>query len=542
VADIDTGTDRARDALARRAWREAYDAFSGIDRSALTGRDLEGLADAAWWISHLDESLDARHQAYAAYDQEGDELGAGATAARLAIEHFVREQPSVGAGYLMRARRHAEQLPPGAEHGFLAMVESNVARFSGDLDRAIATAREAVEIGRRYGDRSLIAMAIHTEGLALIDAGHAADGLALLDEAMTSVLAGDLDPYFTGIIYCNLIQTCLELNDIRRAGEWSDAARVWCDALPPDAPFPGMCRINRAEVARLRGAWPEAEAEAVRASEELAAIEPALVAAALAQVGEIRRRTGDLEGAEEAFAHARELGGEPQPWLAYLHLSQRKIDDARAGLRLALAAEHQPARRARLLAARIEAAVAADDLDEARGALGELSSLTANAGAPGYDAEVATAEGIVALAEGRIPEALVRLRHATAAWRVLRLPYETARVRVLCARALRAADDDEGSRQELSAALAAFERLGAAPDARAVSHLLDEPDALPAGLTAREAQVLRLVAAGKTNRDIAVELVISEHTVARHLQNMFAKLDVSSRAAATAFAFEHGLV
>ena len=539
--DSDSRIDRAREALTRRAWAEAFDAFGGIDRSALTGRDLEGLADAAWWISRLDVSLDARHQAYAAYEQEGDELGAGAAAARAAIEHFVREEPSVGAGYLMRVRRHAEGIPPSVEHGFLAMVESNVARFSGDLDEAIAKAREAVEIARRFGNRDLIAMAIHTEGLAQIDAGHVADGLALLDEAMTTVLAGDLDPYFTGIIYCNLIQACLELNDIRRAGEWSDAASVWCDALPPDAPFPGMCRINRAEVARLRGAWPEAEAEASRATEELGRVEPGLVAAAFAQVGEIRRRTGDLEGAEAAFARARELGSEPQPWLAYLRLSQGKADAARTGLRLALAAEHQPARRARLLAAQIEAAVAAGDLDEALATLDDLSSLTGEAGAPGYGAEVATAAGMVALAEHRIADALERLRGATAAWQALRLPYEAARTRVLCAQAIRAGGDEEGARFELRAALAAFERLGAGPEVEALGRMLEAPDALPAGLTAREAEVLRLVAAGKTNRDIAVELVISEHTVARHLQNMFAKLGVSSRSAATAFAFEHGL-
>ncbi|HEY8017991.1 MAG TPA: LuxR C-terminal-related transcriptional regulator, partial [Actinomycetota bacterium] len=255
----------------------------------------------------------------------------------------------------------------------------------------------------------------------------------------------------------------------------------------------------------------------------------------------IRRRTGDLEGAETAFARAHELGGEPQPWLAYLRLSQGKIDAARTGLRLALTAEHQPARRARLLAAQVEAAVAASDLDEARAALGELSAVTADAGVPGFDAEVATAGGQVALADGRIRDALERLRRATAAWQTLRLPYEAARARVLCAQAIHAAGDEEGSRAELSAALAAFDGLGAAPDVAAVTRMLGATDALPAGLTAREVEVLRLVAAGKTNRDIAVELVISEHTVARHLQNMFAKLGVSSRSAATAFAFEHGL-
>jgi DNA-binding NarL/FixJ family response regulator len=542
VADTDTGVEHAREALARGAWREAYEAYVALDRTDLSGRDLEGLADAAWWVSRLDESLDARHLAYAAYEQEGDELGAGGVAARLSIEHFVRDQPAVGAGYLMRARRHAERLPPGVELGLLAMVESNVARFSGDLDAAVAKAREAAEIGRRSADRDLTAMAIHSEGLALIDAGHVADGLAMLDEAMTSVLAGDLDPYFTGIIYCNLIQACLELNDIRRAGEWSDAARAWCEALPPDAPFPGMCRVNRAEVARQRGAWTEAESEAVRAVEELATVEPSLVAVALGQIGELRRRIGDLAGADEAFARAVELGVEPQPWLAYLRMSQGKIDAARTGLRLALSAEHQPARRARLLCAQIEAAQAAGDLDEARAVLVELAAVTADAGSPGYDAEVTTAEGTLALAEGRATEALDLLRRATASWQELRLPYETARTRVRLAEAMRLDGDESGARLELSAALAAFDRLGARPDADAVTRMLEGPDALPAGLTAREVEVLRLVAAGKTNRDIAVELVISEHTVARHLQNMFAKLGVSSRAGATAFAFEHGLV
>ena len=471
----------------------------------------------------------------------GGGVPGGGVARGLSIEHFVREEPSIGAGYLMRAQRHAEGKPDSAELGFLAMVEANVARFSGDLEGALASSRRATEIGQRFGDRDLIAMSIHTEGLTLIDAGRVPEGLALMDEAMTSVLAGDLSPYFTGIIYCNLIQTCLELSDIRRAGEWSDAAQVWCDALPPDAPYPGMCRVNRAEVARLRGAWTEAEAEAVRATKELVTVEPALAATAFVQVGEIRRRLGDVAGAEAAFVRAQELGGQPQPGLALLRLAQGKIDAARTGLRLALSSEFQRARRARLLSTQVEVALAAGDRDEAHTAVEELGAMARETGMPSFAATADMAAGALELDEDQVTLALDHLRRACATWQELRLPYETARARVFCARAIRAAGDEEGSRLEFGVALAAFERLGAVPDALATSRLLGDASSLPAGLTPREAEVLRLVAAGKTNRDIAVELVISEHTVARHLQNMFAKLGVSSRSAATAFAFEHGL-
>ena len=537
----DTGIERARDAWARADWAEAYDAFRAEDPSALTARDLERLADAAWWISKLEESLDARQRAYGAFAAEGDERAAGAAAARLSIEHFTRDEPSIGAGFLMRAQRHLQDVPACPEQGFLAVIESAVARFAGDLDGAIDASRRAIEIAESFGDRNIVALAIHAEGLALIDAGRVPQGVALLDEAMSAALNGDLSPYFTGIIYCNLIQACLELSDVRRAGEWSDAARIWCDALQPDAPFPGMCRVNRAEVARLRGAWPEAEAEAVLASEQLVDLEPGLAATAFNQVGEIRRRTGDVDGAEAAFAKAHELGADPQPGLALLRFAQGKVEAARTALRLALSAEHQRPRRSRLLAAQVEVALAAEDLDEARGAADELETIAGEAGTPALAAAADTALGAISLAEGDGPAALERLGRASTAWHELKLPYEAAKARVLYARAIRAGGDEEGAQLELRSALAAFERLGAHPDAATTARLLGGSEVVPGGLTARELEVLRLLAAGKTNRDIAVELVISEHTVARHLQNMYAKLGVTSRSGATAFAFEHGL-
>ncbi|HEU4528516.1 MAG TPA: LuxR C-terminal-related transcriptional regulator [Actinomycetota bacterium] len=532
---------RGREALARGAWADAYDALHAVDASALTPSDLEALADAAWWTSRFPESLELRTKAYAACAAEGDDLGAAGIAARLAIEHFVRDEHSVGAGFLMRARRHAEAVPEDAEHGFLLMVEATVARFSGDTDGAARLADRAVAIGQRTGSRDLVAMSLHTKGLALIEAGRVAEGLPLMDEAMAAVVAGDLSPYFTGIIYCALIGACLELSDVRRAGEWSDAARVWCESLPSSAPFPGMCRINRAEVARLQGLWTEAETEAVRALAELEPVEPGLAASALVQVGEIRRRTGDLAGAEEAFVRAQELGADPQPGLALLRLAQGRVEPARAALRLALTAERVPARRVRLLAADVRAAIAAGALDEARAEADELAAIAAETGLPAFDAAATTAAGEVRLAQGDVSAALERLRHAIDACQALRLPYETAVSRALYGRALGEGGDEDGSRAELRAALGAFQRLGARLDAEATARLLGEPHAPPSGLTPREMEVLRLVAAGKTNRDIAVELVISEHTVARHLQNMFAKLGVSSRAAATAYAYEHGL-
>lgn len=508
----------------------------------MAGADLEGFADAAWWCSKLPEALQIRKEAYAAYDAEGNDAAAGSTAARLAVEHFVRGEPAVGGGFLMRAQRHAAALPPGREQGWMATLEATVAMFSGDLDGALARITDGIRIGREVGDTELVAMAIRTQGLAMIDAGRVAEGFALLDEAMAATLAGEVGPYLAGVIYCSLLSACLAIGDLRRAGEWSDAAVDWCATIPPDSPYPGMCRANRAEVARLRGAWGEAEAEAERACDELLIIEPRFAAAAFLQLAEIRRRRGDLAGAETAYTRAHEFGEDPQPGLALLRLAQGKRAAARAAITAALGAAG-PARPhlVRLHAANVEIALADGSIDDALASAAALGRIADESQAPAFAAQAAQAAGSVALASGDVDGALARLREASTGWQELRLPYEASRARVGFARALAAAGDEEGATLELRAALAGFERLGAVRDAGEVASLLGTPDALPAGLTAREAEVLRLLASGKTNRDIAVELVISEHTVGRHLQNLYAKLGVSSRSAATAYAFEHGL-
>jgi ATP/maltotriose-dependent transcriptional regulator MalT len=536
------GIDRARDAARRESWAEAYEALNLLDPSDFEPMDLEAFADAAWWLSKTEESIAFRQRAHGGYAAAGEEMKAATMATRLSVEHFIRGEPAVGAGWLMRAQQHAQRVPESAGHGLLLVVEATVARFSGDLDRAMTLADRATELGRRFGDPDVIAMATHTRGLLLIAVGQVPQGLALLDEAMTSVVAGELSSYFTGIVYCNVIGACLELADIGRASQWSEAARAWCDSLPPESPFPGMCRINRAEVARLQGAWTEAEAEATRASVELLRFDPMAAAQAFYETGEIRRRIGNVAGAEECFTRAREIGFEPQPGLALLRFDQGKVEAAATALRIAVTGESDSRlHRARLLAAQVDVSLAMPDLDTASAATDQVEALARDVGTPILDATAATARGALQLAQQDASAALDTLRHACATWQELRLPYEAARARVLFGLALREAHDEDGAQLELGAAVSAFERLGAAPDARAAAAFLPRKETLPRGLTAREAEVLRLVAAGRTNRDIATELVISEHTVARHLQNMFAKLGVSSRSAATAFAFEHGL-
>ncbi len=537
IADI----DRARAAVEQGSWSEAYELFRALEPLERP-EDRERFADAAWWTGRIEESMATRQRAYTGYAEAGEDRRAAWMSARLCIEHFLREEPAVGSGWFARTQRHARQLPDCVELGFAVLLEATVLYFSGDRATALPLVERATEVAQRFGDRDLLGMAIHMHGLILISQGRVSEGVALLDEAMTSVVAGELSDYFTGAIYCNVIGACLEIADVRRAGDWGEAARAWAESIPPESPYPGMCRINRAALASLRGDWPQAEAEAVRATEELLRFNSALAGEALYETGDVRRRLGDLAGAEAAFERAHELGFEPQPGLALLRLAQGKVEAAVAALRVAITGTSgSQLHRTRLLWAFADAALAAGDLDAARTAADELDAAAGDSDALVLAASAATVRGSLLLAGGDVPDALTSLRRANALWQDLKLPYEGARARTAYGLALRAAGDEDDARLELRAALATFERLGAAGDAAEASDLLGGPKALPRGLTAREAEVLRLVASGKTNRDIAVELVISEHTVARHLQNMFVKLGVTSRSAATAFAYEHDL-
>ena len=446
--------------------------------------------------------------------------------------------------WLARAERLLELVEPDCvERGYLLLPQVFEHEAEGELETAATTARAAAEIGRRFDDQDLVALAAHEQGHLLIRLGRVREGLGLLDEAMLAATTGVLSPYVTGIVYCGTIAACQEVYELRRAGEWTAALSAWCDDQPDLLPFTGNCLVHRAEIMQLHGAWPDALEEAQRAGERLALAENERAAGeADYRKGELHRLQGDFTEAEEAYKEASRRGFEPQPGLALLRLTQGRTDAAVAAIRRVVAERTEPLKRARLLPAYVEIALAAGELDEARAACAELDGIATGFATRMLDGMAAHAHGAVDLASGEPRAALVALRRAAEVWQDLGAPYEAACARVLTALACRALGDDDGVSLELEAAREVFERLGAAPDVDWAVSLARPAAADGHGLTPRELEVLRLVATGKSNREIASELVLSEHTVARHVQNIFGKLRVSSRTAAGAFAFEHDLV
>ncbi|MFE5792467.1 LuxR C-terminal-related transcriptional regulator [Streptomyces sp. NPDC056503] len=539
---------RARDAVSREAWAEAYALLHACDRhpdQALTAEDLAALSDAAWWSGHLDESVAARLRAHSAHVAAGDHRAAGMAAWWLHYEYAGLGRPAVAAGWLHRARHHLDGLPPCPEQSFLAWTDAEEATARGDGGAALSATARMTRLAEGSGSPDLLALSRQAASAALLAQGRRAEGLALLDEAMCAAEAGELSGVFTGWLYCLALTQCMESADFGRAVEWTRTAMEWCATTDGgDNPFRGVCRAHRVEVLDLLGEWTAAEEEARQACREVPVDCLEAAAASYLAAGDVQRRQGRLDEAARSYTHAHELGRLPQPGLALLRLAQGHADAAAAGLRLALAcqdARQGPLARARLLAASTEVSLAVGAVRDAAGAAAELDALAGDV--PLLRALADTASGAVALA-GSPEEALPVLRRALDGWLRLRVPYEAAQTRMLVAAGDRAAGDEEAARLELAFARDAFERLGATPDARRAAALLSAAARrrLPGGLTAREAEVLRLVAGGATNKGVARALVISEHTVARHLNNVFAKLGVSSRSAATAYAYAHGLV
>jgi ATP/maltotriose-dependent transcriptional regulator MalT len=538
----ETQAERSQASTAQTAWGDVYSELASADPGTLGVDELESLADAAFWLGLPRESITARHQLYARYRDSGDAKGATKTAWLLFNNHFDLDETAAASGWLGRARRHAEAAPDHVEASYVALADADWALYNGRLDDAQRLARLATDAGHQHGDRDLEALGLATQGRILIARDDVADGLDRLDEAMVAALSDELTPFATGWVYCLLLSTCQELGDVRRAAEWTDLAVRWCEERGQDSWYPGLCRLHRCEVQSLRGEWSAAEQGAVRAAEELAPFGDYLIADGQYLAGEIRRRRGDFAGAEDAFRRAHQYGRDPQPGLALLRLAQGDVDGAAAALRHALTGGAAgPLRRGRLLAAHVQAELRLAKLDSAAGSAEELAELADGSGALLLRAMAAAAQGSVLLARGDIEAALPLLRDACTICRELSCPYEAAETQVLLGQAARTVGDEETARLELAAARAAFERLDAAPDVERVDALLAWDTPTPRGLTAREVEVLRLVAHGRSNREIGAELFISEHTVARHLSNIFRKLEVTSRSAATSFAYEHHL-
>jgi ATP/maltotriose-dependent transcriptional regulator MalT len=534
----------ARHALSHCDWQGAYAISSAQGHEADPEREadrLDVLADAAWWLGRLDECIEAREGAYARYDELGFRRRAGQCAVWLYEHYCFKARPAIAGGWLRRARHSLEDDPESLEYGALRLREAETAHGSGALEASANAAREVVELGRHLRSPDLEAEALQTLGRVLIDQGEPSAGLATLDEAMLFAVEGRLRPYSTGKVYCSLISACEALGDLRRAAEWSEATTRWAGQHPL-AVFPGLCRVHLASSLRSRGEWDEAEEQAVRACAELATLNVTTAAAGYAEIGEIRRRIGDLDGAEDALRRAEQLSGQPQSGLALLRLAQGNVDAAVAIITRALdEITWDRLARARLLPARAQIAIAAGDMACATGALGELESTASDFASPALIAATLSTRGRIQLASND-RSACATLRQAAERWQELGVPHEVATARMLHGAACRPAGDLDGAATSFEAARTLFEQLGAALDLRDLRDITGTTPDLPAGLSQREVEVLRLVAAGMTNRQIAAELFISEKTVARHLSNIFTKIGVTSRTAATAFAFEHRLV
>jgi DNA-binding CsgD family transcriptional regulator len=535
--------ERGRAAYATSAWAEAYASLSEADHAVpLAAEDLERLATSAYMLGRDGDYVAGLERAHHAHLHASETLPAVRCAYWLAIDLVLRGDTGRASGWLGRAHRMIEREGRDCvERGYLLTPLIFEHEAAGDYEAAVATAADAAEIGERFGDSDLFALAVHSQGCLLVTMGRTAPGLTLLDEAMVAVTAGELSPIVSGLVYCGVILGCQLAFEPGRAREWTAALTQWCERQPDMVAFTGRCLTHRAEIMCLHGAWRDALQEARRAGARCAEGRNELAAGeALYLQGEVHRLRGEREAAEAAYRDASRRGREPQPGLALLRAAQGDTGAAAVAVRRALDETVEPAPRARLLPAYVEIMLAAADPDAARAACAELEQIAAGREGGLLGAMAAHARGALELAAGDARAALVSLRGAAKTWQQIEAPYEAARARTLVGLACRALGDDDAAAFELEAARGVFAGLGAAPDLARVRSLAGSGDT--GGLTARELQVLRLVAAGRSNREIAEALVISEHTVARHLQNMFAKLDLPSRAAATAYAYRHGLV
>jgi DNA-binding CsgD family transcriptional regulator len=540
MSRLRTELERARSAYAERSWLEAYEAFARADDAEpLAAEDLELRATTARMLARDDEAVDLLERAHHAYLARGESARAAYCAGWIGMSLSYHGAVGPAGGWFARAQRLLDDVPEEtAVHGYALLPTTFRQEAAGDLEAAAAAAAEAAEIGRRHGDAELMALALHVQGHMLVRAGRVPEGLTLLDEAMVAVTTAELSPFVVGLVYCGVILACQAGFEVGRAREWTLELTRWVEQQRDLVAFTGRCLVHRAEILQLGGSWSEALEEARLAAERLVETKNTAAGLALYRQGELLRLRGDFEGAEEAYRDASRNGWEPQPGFAQLRHAQGKRDAALASIRRACAELSEPLKRAALLPAQVEISLAAGQVDDARAACLELRELATQYESAMLDAIVAHADGAVALAEGDPSSALASLRHAQRVWLELDAPYEVARTRELIAAACSTLGDEEGGALELGAARELFDRLGARPDLARLS----APAGPGHGLSARELEVLRLVAAGRSNREIAEALVISEHTVARHVQNIYAKLGLSSRAAATAFAFDHQLV
>ncbi|MEO8571417.1 MAG: adenylate/guanylate cyclase domain-containing protein [Chloroflexota bacterium] len=481
--------DAGRQAFARHAWPEAFELLSKADRDApLSGVDLESLALAAFFAAHADVQIEIKERAFKAFQAEGNDVRAAYVALDLARMYGFGGKHSIASAWTARAERIIGSEGETYAHGYLALVRSEVAAATGDTETALTLAERAVAIGGSAADADLTAYALTNLGALKIASGSTFDGFALMEEASIAAVSGELSPFTTGVTACRMIGACRDMTDYRRASEWIEATEKYCTRQSLSG-FPGVCRVHRAEVAAVGGAWERAEQELQRATTELGAFNATPPQAdGFYAIGDIRRLRGDFAGAEEALREAHERGRSPQPALALIRLAEGKTRAAAAAINAAVAEETWDRwARARLLPAQVEIAIAARDVRGARTAVDELGAIVAEYPSPAFEAGRRVALGRVLLAEGDGAGATHELRSAINGWREVGAPYEVARARFILSHALRALADVEGADLELQAALGEFRRLGARIDVEAAERELRDAEERRSGpATARK--------------------------------------------------------
>lgn len=537
---------QARASYAERLWDEAYALFARVEGDdELDVEDLERFGLAAFLTGHDDASTAAWTSAHSARLAADQPERAARDAFLIGSNLIFRGELAPARGWFARGGRFLEGRPEAAEHGWLLTLNGLARMFTGDPAGAEPAFQTSVRIAQAHRDPGLLTMAQLGAGMSRLLLGDLDAGMPLLDECMVGVTAGDVSPMYAGMAYCTAIMGSADVFDLRRAQEWTTALTQWCDTQPGLVPFRGNCLIHRCELMRLRGSWGEALQAAEDACRYLSGpVSWDTLGSAYYQLAEVQRLRGDFDDAEQNYRRGNESGHRPEPGIALLRLVQGRSDAAAAMLRRALDETADPPMRARLLPAQVEVMLDTGNVDAAEAAAGELAQIAQDIGAPYLRALAASTEGAVALAKGEARGALPRLRAAADLWRDLECPYELAKTWVLVGVACLELEDPETAAMEFDGARAMLTRLGAEPDLTRLEAVANRSGehASTAGPTTRELQVLKLVAQGLTNRAIAKELGLSEKTIARHVSNLLARLDLPSRAAATAYAFQHKLI
>jgi ATP/maltotriose-dependent transcriptional regulator MalT len=543
AAALDQDLDRKMRILNARNTDTTIEIAAVDERVPMTPLQMAESAQFSLLVGKEQEGLEMLARAHQSFLNLGEMKPAARCAFWLGFMALLAGDRAQASGWLSRAERLLNDESECVEKGYLFLPVGYRLVHEGEAAKAFEAFAQARESGERFKDRDLVTLALQGQGRSLIRQGEIARGVALLDEAMVGVTAGEVSPLTAGGVYCSVLDACGEIFDLRRAQEWTSALERWCASQPEIVPYRGHCMVRRAEILQLHGAWEEAIIQAREACERFSQSRKPEAGAAFYRLAELHRVRGEYTAAETAYREAARWLRNPQPGMALLRLAQGQNAAAGSSIRRIAEEVREPGSRARVLESYVEIVLAIGDVTGARVAADELQVIAHRFNAPWISAMSSRATGAVLLAVGDLKRALAELRRSWVLWCELDAPYEAARTRVLIASVCKKLDDCDAAKLELEMAHEVFLRLGAAPDLarlKEFSTKTKQSDAVP--LTAREIQILKLVATGSTNRGIATKLDISEKTVARHISNIFNKLGISSRAAATAFAYQRQLV